>query len=482
VQQLLAFVDKRPWRWLLLGGALLAATQVRAPLAVLAWVAPIPWLRYLRLTAGWPRRLAFFAALLLAWTLAIAKMASAPRFLFLAPAFALPIMLAQGSAYLAWRAVRGRTPPSTAALTFAVAMALGEWVLHSLTPFGSWGATAYTQIDNLPLLQVASVFGIAGVGAVVSFVAASLESALAGEPGAKRAVATAAAAALIAQVAGTARLAAADVRESGTTTVAAIFTDADVGGLPLPSRDTTHRWDATLLGRTREAARGGAVLAVWPEAATLVWPDEEGRWMDMVRTTAREANIDIVAAFVMPISMAPFAYRNEYLLAFSDGSGQQSYAKHHPVPGEPAVAGTGPAPVTEREWGRLSGAICYDYDFPAMARERAKVGADLVALPSSDWRGIDPVHAQMAALRAIESGHSILRATRFGLSLAVDAYGRVRAWQSAFEPGPGILYAALPRTRIRTLYAIWGDAPLAAAALVLAGLLAMHLARRHRGV
>jgi apolipoprotein N-acyltransferase len=106
-----------------------------------------------------------------------------------------------------------------------------------------------------------------------------------------------------------------------------------------------------------------------------------------------------------------------------------------------------------------------------MGLERARAGADLVAVPASDWRGIDPVHAQMAALRAIESGHSVLRATRFGLSLAIDGYGRTRAWHSAFEPGTGMMFAELPRKHVWTLYSFWGDAPLMFATALLAGLI-----------
>jgi apolipoprotein N-acyltransferase len=217
------------------------------------------------------------------------------------------------------------------------------------------------------------------------------------------------------------------------------------------------------------------VLAVWPEAATLVWPDEEATWVDSMQQAAREAGIDVVAAYVSPTSTTPFGYRNEYRVFLQDGSALPPYAKHHPVPGEPAIAGTGPAPIVPRDWGRLSGAICYDYDFPAMARERAD--ADLVAVPASDWRGIDPVHAQMAAVRAIESGHAVLRATRFGLSMAVDPYGRPRTWHSAFEPGSEIMLAEVPRAHVRTLYAIWGDAPLALAAAVVVALVLAQLLR-----
>jgi apolipoprotein N-acyltransferase len=232
----------------------------------------------------------------------------------------------------------------------------------------------------------------------------------------------------------------------------------------------THQWDRALLERTRAAARGGAVLAVWPEAATLVWPDEEDAWVASVRNVALSDGIDVVAAYVTPITTKPLAYRNELRFVLRDGHVEAPYAKHHPVPGEPAVAGRGPAPLVQRDWGRLSGAICYDYDFPGAGLERGRLGADLVAVPASDWRGIDPVHAQMAAVRAVESGHSILRSTRWGLSLAVDPYGRPRAWHSAFEPAKaGVMFAQLPRGHLRTLYSIWGDTPLLVVALSLAG-------------
>jgi apolipoprotein N-acyltransferase len=473
------WLDRRPWRWLALGVVLLVATQVRAGIGVLAWFTPLFWLRYLRLTAGWRSRLSFGVLLLAGWTLATAKIASEPRFLAVAPIFALPIALAQMGGYGAWNALRSRVPSALAAATFAFGVTIGEWALYSLTPFGSWGATAYTQLDDLPFLQVASVVGLAGAGAVVSFVGASLESALAGEEHSGLLVGVAIALTVIVHAAGTARLAVADVAESRLIRVAAIATDSDVRGLPLPSRDATQAWDRALFERTREAARAGAVLAVWPEAATLVWPDEEASWIESVRSVARTADIDIVAAYVAPVSTSPFQFRNEYRLVLADGSAQPAYAKHHPVPGEPAISGVGPAPILKRKWGRLSGAICYDYDFPALGLERARLGADVVAVPASDWRGIDPVHAQMAALRAIESGTSMLRSTRFGLSIAVDPYGRTRAWRSAFEGGSAIMFAQLPNSSVRTLYSIWGDTPLMAAAVLLVFLVGIRLLRPH---
>ncbi len=140
----------------------------------------------------------------------------------------------------------------------------------------------------------------------------------------------------------------ADVARSATIRVAAIATDADVSGLPLPSRDATYSRDRALLERTRAAARGDAVLAVWPEAATPVCPDEESAWVEAVRTVARESDIDVVAAYVVPTSTRPLAYRNEYRLVLRDGAVQRTYAKHHPALGEPSNAGVGPASIVPR--------------------------------------------------------------------------------------------------------------------------------------
>jgi apolipoprotein N-acyltransferase len=89
--------------------------------------------------------------------------------------------------------------------------------------------------------------------------------------------------------------------------------------------------------------------------------------------------------------------------------------------------------------------------------EHARLGVDVVALPSSDWRAIDPIHSQMAALGAIAGGFSVIRSTRFGLSAIIDPLGRIRAWHSSFEGGAPVLIAEVPRHHLDTVYARVGD-------------------------
>ena len=142
---------------------------------------------------------------------------------------------------------------------------------------------------------------------------------------------------------------------------------------------------------------------------------------------------------------------------YSTGKLLSTYNKHQPVPGEPAMKGTEPLKVFDIS-GVVTGAvICYDYDFPYLAKGYGKLNADLVADPSSDWRGIDPLHSRMAAFRAIEQGHSILRSTRFGLSAAITPYGEFSSQMSSYDNNDKMMMANLPVKGVTTLYSIIGD-------------------------
>ncbi len=82
----------------------------------------------------------------------------------------------------------------------------------------------------------------------------------------------------------------------------------------------------------------------------------------------------------------------------------------------------------------------------------------MVAVPASNWRGIDPLHADMARVRAIEGGHSIIRSTRWGLSIGADPYGRNHGRMSDSDGDEKIMLVNLPSRGVTTLYSRIGDA------------------------
>jgi apolipoprotein N-acyltransferase len=444
---------------LLLAGIVLTfLAHLRWNVGFLAWLAPVPFLRYLRTTPGLRARALVVAALVAAWIGACFKITTAP----LPPVFALAVGAGIGVMaalpYLAWDLLGRRLPAARSALVFAAAVVTMEW-LQGKTPLATWGAVAYTQVENLPLLQIASILGMAGVSFLVSCASAWIEGALSvllagkGFPWRQGlALAT-----VLATVEGWGAWRLAETLPDLKVSVAAVGTVATFTGFPPPERPERDRIVATLLADTVRAAERGARLVVWTEAAAVVARGaEEQSLVTRVLEVARDHDLNIVAAFIVPLSEHPPAFENKLVWASPSGI-RQTYAKHHPAPGEPAVVGKGPLEAVDADWGRAGAALCYDYDYPSMGRAHARLGVGIVALPSSDWRGIDPVHTQMAALRAIEGGFSIVRSTRFGLSAAIDGRGRIRAWRSSFDAADRVLLAELPSTPAATAYALVGD-------------------------
>ncbi|HMN09850.1 MAG TPA: hypothetical protein PKC83_13800 [Gemmatimonadaceae bacterium] len=94
----------------------------------------------------------------MAYVLATLTLVTAPLPAVFALAFATPFALSHGAAFLVSDALRRRAPRWMSLVIFPSLMVLAEFGMHRLTPFGSWAA-AYTQVENLPLLQVASLAG-----------------------------------------------------------------------------------------------------------------------------------------------------------------------------------------------------------------------------------------------------------------------------------------------------------------------------------
>lgn len=445
---------------LLATGALLTVvSQLRFGVGFLAWVAPVPFLRTLRIARGWRARLLLAGTVIAAWICATAKITTAP----LPLVFAFPVGAGVGAAaalaYLAWDLVGRRRSGAPSVLAFAASGVAFEWLQLHGTPLATWGAAAYTQVENLPLLQLASIAGMAAVSFVVYWVAAWIEAALSavregGAPPWRHGLVLAAVLAA-AEIWGTWRLNAPLPQDA--VKVASVGTTATFTGFPGPARPERDRIVDRLLADTVRAADAGARLVVWNEAAAIVEAGaEEQAVVARALELARGRDVEVVMAYIVPTSAAPPSYENKLVWA-SPGGIRHTYLKHHPAPGEPSVVGTGPLEAVRVPFGTAGGALCYDYDYPAMALQHARLGVGIVALPSSDWRGIDPVHTQMAALRAVEGGFSIVRSTRFGLSAAIDGRGRMRAWHSSFDGGDRVLLAEVPARRSFTAYAVAGD-------------------------
>jgi apolipoprotein N-acyltransferase len=451
---------------LLAAGTILAlATGPRWNLAPLAWLAPVPFLLFARRAHGWRAWGALLGTLIVAHSIQTALLATTPVATIGTMLFGPPLALLRFGAIATGEWVRRRTSDGRGLLAYVLATLLLDWVGYGATELGAWMATANSQVGWLELMQLASLGGLATIGALMAWVAGSLAMAIDG--GSRRMLGAALLSCVAALAWGTTRLTSAV--QGPTVTVAAVTTEVGPGETGMPDDATLAANTNGLFARTHLAASRGARIVVWNEVATLVSPADEDAFLARARSTAQELDIDLVLAYAVLESETPILLDNKYVFIGDDGAVLDEYQKHHPVPGEPSIRGSGALRLLDRPYGRVGGAICYDYDFPAIAREHARGGADLVVVPSSDWRGIHPVHTLMARVRAIEGGFSLVRSTRWAASGMFDRLGTTRAWMPPGEDG--VLVAQVPIARAATIATRIGDAPIAAAAFVLVGLI-----------
>jgi apolipoprotein N-acyltransferase len=439
---------------LVLGIVILTATHLSFSVDLFAWVSSVPFLIYLSKKKGFKSKLLFVLALIVAWSFITAKIITPPIPFAMVFLFSIPISLFHLPGYLLWDRFKEH---KWSFLLFPSVMVVMEWIQYTFTPFASWGVAAYTQSQTSSLMQAVSLFGMAGLSFLIYWINISITELVLKQKSTWLTFQIPLAVLLLLVIVGTLRF---DISKSvgaETITVAAVGTDSKVAGLPLPSKESNDCVKSVLFERTKTAAKCNAKLVVWNEAAIFCLHKDEPSWKDSLSSLAKKLKIFLVASYVMPVSESPFIYENKYLIIDANGSISYTYHKHQPVPGEPAIKGEEPLKVIDIEETKIGGAICYDYDFPYLAREFGKLNADIVAVPSSDWRGIDPLHTRMAAFRAIEQGHSILRSTRFGLSAAITPWGEMISQMSSFDKNDKIMIAHLPAKGVVTLYSLIGD-------------------------
>src|SRR5690606_8127091 len=131
--------------------------------------------------------------------------------------------------------------------------------------------------------------------------------------------------------------------------------------------------------------------------------------------------------------------------------------------------GPGAQGLLQADGLRLAPYICYEVVYPDFVRRSARAADLLITISNDTWFGRSwgpHQHLQMAALRALENGRYLLRATNNGITAIIDEKGRIQARAPQFEAavlqGEARIFTGL------TPFARWGSWPLLAfCALVL---------------
>jgi apolipoprotein N-acyltransferase len=453
------------------GAVFVFMTFMRGSLAELGWVAFAPFLIVVHQPGSRWRQLALFGALAVGFLAAVSKMATEEIPWVPVPMFAIPFAFSYFLAVTVGGAAHRRLGARWGVYAFAAMAVLMSWIQYRFTPGSSWGALAYTQVDNLPFVQLAAVAGIAGMTFLVAM--GSGLAAAAWSSGLRAVRADLAVFAVV--LAGSllyGQLRLWQPAPGPSVTIGSVvspvthkeFHAAAAGGIDAAVRP----FDDELFRRSAVAVDRGAKIVVWNEMATLVTVPGEAALAARGQAFAKQRGVMLVMAYGVFDSLRPLHDTNKYRVYLPDGWLADEYVKRHPVPGDPDAVGQAHARAIDFGGVRYAGAICYDYGFPEIARDNARDGADVALVPASDWRGIDPLHGRMALVNAVAVGLPLVRPVRGATSIASDAYGRVLGSLRADGASDGVLVASVPAARVPTLFFRTGDLlPLAALAFCL---------------
>jgi len=391
-------------------------------------------------------------------------------------AILVPIVASTLTPFAIDRLVAARWEHWLSTLLFPLACVAVDFANARLGPYASNGSIGYSQFDNLPLIQVASVTGIFGVTFLVTWFASTLtwvitrgpQWSVIGTPVVVYGVTLA-----LVLLAGDARLASASSDRRSVRAAVISFpreqfptgevTRLDEGRIAEAERPHVRAQLAQLqdwfLDQTVREAHAGARVVAWPEGNLIVLKDDEAAFVARARQVAREQAIYLAMgmAVIEPGAARPFG--NKLTLIGPSGDELFSYRKSRPVPGWEAsilVRGDGRLPLAATDDGRFGGAICFEMDHPNFVRQIGRAAADLWIVPANDWREVKRSHLQPVAFRAIENGVPILRATSAGMSGAFDANGRTLAVVDHFS-GQRTMVAQMPLGAVPTIYARVGD-------------------------
>jgi apolipoprotein N-acyltransferase len=467
------------WICLPLAGILWFFAGGRYVVGAAAWLAPVFMLRWFRGRRGavaFPLAvLAGGTAAFFAWRGIADVMMPTAFYVFFSAAAAAVYLLP----YLADRALYRHPGGFPSTLIFPAAVVTLEYVLSLVSPLGTWNAVAYTQVGNLPLIQISSLTGIHGVSFVVAWFAAvanwAWEERVAGRDIGRGLAAYAAVLAAV-MLFGGIRLAV--TRADDTVRVAGIVArtfflsehrevlEPLIEGEPLAEevaaamREETAAINDDLFARSAREARAGAKIVLWGEASAQLLLEDERALVARGRDLARRERVYLGMALATLEPGADKPVTNKFVLVDPGGNVVWDYVKAVPVPGpEDAISRRGDRviPTVETEYGKLAGVICYDMDFPAMIRPAGRAGADIMLVPAHDWYELGDLHADLAVFRAVENGFSLLRPDNEAVSVATDYLGRPLAATDYFATDDPVIVADIPTAGVRTVYAGVGD-------------------------
>ena len=438
----------------------------------LAWIAPAPALWYALGPAPGVRVLPVAFAAFLAGEISLI-----PVYSTVVPVAALVVALAvPAAAFAAAVLVAGRLgrflPPATGVLLFPALWTAWEYVFSLVSPNGTFLSVAYSQVPFPALIQIAGVAGMAAITFLVSLVPSGLALALKMRPFRPSYILFPAFVLIAALGFGIASLLRVD--NTPEARVGLIARNSNRRGYGTNERRVAVDVAAAYARAVDSMAPQGAEVVLLPEACVTLRPE----WATDVRAlfagVASRNHVQMVIGF--DEYLADGTHRNVAEVISQSGTYAGRYVKQRHLPGQDYQAGKEILVLP----GGAGVSICKDLDFPSLGRRYSIAGTGLMMVPAWDFGKDARLHAQMAWLRGVEGGYSVVRCAEEGLLSVTDSKGIPVAITESRGESEVLLAASVRLGPGNTIYARTGEIFAIACVLASAAMAGFAVLRRRR--
>jgi len=334
------------------------------------------------------------------------------------------------------------------------------------SPFGDIFSYAYTQIDWGNLMRFVSLFGLSGVTFVITFFSSIIHyhyiqwRARAEEESSNRSkkykmtIGFIVIFILVLTYGGFAR---SSYRGAFYQTPITKTIDPTIQAACLMDQNIYSNL-TDVLNRTVNLARNHR-LVLWSETAVNISSTNENDLISNVSDIASTYGTFIGMTYLLQLPGDSPNQQNILVFISDNGDVLFKYQKSHPVPFVESAVQPGPGylEIVTTSLGRVSGAICFDLNYPWNLLQAGRDEVDLLLQPSWTWGPIGLWHSENNAMRAVELGFTLFRCSSNGYSgvytpNGASLYSHPMLIQGDLE---GI---SIPITkRVWTWYGLFGD-------------------------
>jgi apolipoprotein N-acyltransferase len=343
-----------------------------------------------------------------------------------------------------------------AVLSLPAAWVVWEYSLSLFSPHSTFGSLAYTQMNCLPLVQLASATGIWGISFCLLLLPTSIAVVLGARTTWRHTSALAVAVCLfLAAVFGFGYWRLHESLPPASLVRVGLIASDLPANIIVEGRDSVLRLLRDYSRQTETLVAKGAQVIVMPEKIAVLLDSDRDSVDALLQPLANRTGAIIVVGVVDVVGKSAW---NEARIYFPGLTVPSTYDKHHMVPGFESNLTVGTA-RTEfvQPSGRWGVMICKDMDFPNLSRQYANDGTALLLVPAWDFSADGWLHGRMAILRGVEGGFSIVRTPKQGILTLTDDRGRVLSEQDTSSAPFVTILGNIPVRHDDTLYSRFGD-------------------------